>query len=110
MRGLAFLLLALSLVGSTSGAKKNKENDMPGMNKDWEEQMRQRREAHAAEMRHYNSIPNDKVTDWSIHKDVDDSMYWFSRSLKRSTREPPKGWTRDKSGTWVAPPRVRDEL
>jgi hypothetical protein len=110
MRGLLIIVVALSLIGSVAGAKKKKEDEMPGMNKDWEEQMRQRREAHAAEMKHYNSIPNDKVSDWTIHKDVDDSMYWFSRSLKRSTREPPKGWTKDKSGNWVAPPRNRDEL
>ena len=104
------LVLVLSVVGSVVGAKKNKEDGMPGMSKEWEEQMRQRREAHAAEMKHYNSIPSDKVSDWTLHKDVDDSVYWFSRSLKRSTRDPPKGWTKDKSGGWVAPPRVRDEL
>ena len=65
---------------------------------------------HQAEMKELNKVHSDKVNDWTIHTDVDDSQYWFSRTLKRSQREPPKGWKKDDKGKWKAPPRQRDEL
>ena len=44
---------------------------------------------------------------WSVHKDVDDSEYFFSRALKRSEREPPAGWTKDSKGKWQPPEKCR---
>uniref|UniRef100_A0A7S2NBV4 WW domain-containing protein n=1 Tax=Haptolina brevifila TaxID=156173 RepID=A0A7S2NBV4_9EUKA len=76
----------------------------------WESEMQQKMRAHQMEMEHLQKISSDKVSDWTIHTDVDDSHYWFSRSLKRSVREPPQGWTKDEKGKWKAPPRQRDEL
>ena len=62
-------------------------------------------------MKHLEKVPNDSVDDWTVHKDVDDSYYWFSHKLKRSSKEPPtKGWTKGYDGKWRGPPRKRDEL
>jgi len=74
------------------------------------EEHRERLKQYHAEQAHLNKIPSHEVDDWTIHKDVDDSMYWFSRSLRRSTRDAPAGWTKNSAGEWKAPPRRRDEL
>ena len=100
---LPFLLLAV--VGCD--AKKPSKHEMPA---DWHDEQKARMDAHRMEMEHLSKIPSHKVDDWSVHKDVDDSFYWFSRSLKRSQREPPPGWKKDSNGKWVGPPRTRDEL
>ena len=67
---------------------------------------------HHEEMKHLNKIKNHEVDDWTVHIDVDDSVYWFSRMLKRSVKEPPEGWKKsEKTGKWIPPPRKpRDEL
>ena len=66
-------------------------------------------EAHQNEMKHLNTLKVDAVQDWTLHNDVDQSVYWFSRTLKRSVREPPPGWTKNEKGKWV-PPKKKDEL
>lgn len=39
--------------------------------------------------------------EWTLHTDVDDSVYWFSRSRMKSVKEPPPGWLQDAaSGKW----------
>lgn len=35
---------------------------------------------------------------WTIHRDVDDSEYWFSRSRMESVKEPPPGWVKTSTG------------
>ena len=68
----------------------------------WRAEMEARQQQWAAEHAHLSKTPSHAVDDWTIHEDVDGSFYWFSRLLKRSEREPPKGWTRGKDGKWKA--------
>ena len=81
-----------------------------GSNNHHEERLNSKHRMHMEEMKHLNSVPDHAVEDWSLHTDVDDSVYWFSRSLKRSVKEAPKGWTKDADGKWQRPPSSRDEL
>lgn len=37
--------------------------------------------------------------EWTLHTDIDDSVYWFSRSRMKSQREPPPGWMKH-NGKW----------
>ena len=37
---------------------------------------------------------------WSLHTDVDGSVYWFNKASMRSVKEPPPGWAKD-GNTWV---------
>ena len=36
---------------------------------------------------------------WSLHKDVDDSVYWFNKQRMKSVKEPPPGWVKTADGT-----------
>ena len=91
----AFLMVLLTL-------------QVSGAHPDMERNMRDQREQFVRMQAEMNKIPDHKVKDWTLHKDVDDSVYWFSRMMKRSTRDPPAGWTKDKNGEWVGP--SKDEL
>ena len=102
---IALILLASNLVFA-SGETKSHKDLLNGHSERFQERMR----AHHQEMRHLNKIHADEVDDWTIHTDVDDSIYWFSRFLKRSQREAPKGWTKNDKGKWVAPKRKKEEL
>ena len=37
---------------------------------------------------------------WTLHHDVDDSVYWFNKAKMRSQKEPPEGWAQDAEGAW----------
>lgn len=37
---------------------------------------------------------------YTLHEDVDGSIYWFSRSLMKSVKEPPPGWAKGADGKW----------
>ena len=43
--------------------------------------------------------------EWTIHKDVDDSFYWFNKAQMKSQKEPPPGWAKDASGEWKKVPQ-----
>ena len=105
-------MLLISLLVLASNAKKKTKDDgqhaiPPESMKD---NMKENMKAHMAEMESLGKKPDSTAKDWTIHKDVDDTFYWFSRSLKRSVRDPPAGWTKDSKGGWVAPKVIRDEL
>jgi hypothetical protein len=100
---LAMVLLTLHL----SQAAKGKKNDIEDQTFKRMEEMRRQ---HEMEMRHLSKIKSHEVDDWTLHHDVDGSIYWFSRTLKRSEKDPPKGWTKDSKGVWKAPPRKHDGL
>ena len=98
------LLVAALLCGTVHAAMK--------MPKEHHDEMHRKMKEHHEEMKHLNKIKNHEVDDWTVHIDVDDSVYWFSRMLKRSVKEPPEGWKKsEKTGKWIPPPRKpRDEL
>ena len=109
---LALAVLTATCMGSTDAATKKKAEDyMHGFPEEHQARMR----AHHEEQKHLNNIPTEKISDWTIHKDVDDTYYWFSRRARRSQREPPPGWVKKegvkKNGGWLGPkPPPRDEL
>ena len=107
---LTAMLLLFSCVQLADAKGKKKEKSTESMYHDMHKEQKEKMRMHQMEMEHLSKIHSDKVEDWTIHTDVDDSKYWFSRSLKRSQREPPKGWTKDKDGKWKAPPRRKEEL
>ena len=37
---------------------------------------------------------------WTLHEDVDGSIYWFSHSKMESRKEPPPGWVKGEDGKW----------
>ena len=41
---------------------------------------------------------------WTVHKDVDDSIYWFNKARMKSVKEPPPGWVKTTDGTWEFKP------
>ena len=42
---------------------------------------------------------------WTLHKDVDDSVYWFNKARMKSVKEPPPGWMKTADGaTWEYKP------
>ena len=101
MRGslLLFTLIAAAR-GLGAGEKRYHESRMEADRRRWHEQQQ-----------HYNKVPIDKIKDWTVHTDIDDSMYWYSRSMRRSIKEPPPGWKKNKSGKWVGPdePKMKQE-
>lgn len=99
------MILLLLATGLAFADAKGKSHDKRMM-----DELEQKRKMHQQELEHLNKLPADKAKDWTVHEDVDGSFYWFSRSLKRSVRDPPKGWTKNSRGKWVAPARQRDEL
>jgi len=48
---------------------------------------------------------------WSLHKDVDGSVYWFNKATMTSVKDPPPGWAKDADGEWrqQQPEAVRSE-
>ncbi len=102
----ARVLLAAALLMCAATAHAKGAPDPRDFDSGLDERMRQ----HHAEMKRLNKIPVSEVHDWTLHKDVDESVYWFSRTLKRSVRDAPTGWTKGPDGEWKAPPRDRDEL
>ena len=46
---------------------------------------------------------------WDLHKDVDESVYWFNRATLTSVKEPPAGWVKDAEGQWIFDP-TREEV
>ena len=100
-------LVVLALYVGSATAKKGKKDEAHERHMD---EMTQRRKELMRETEHLSKIKDHEVSDWSLHTDVDDSVYWFSRSLKRSVKEAPKGWTKDKQGKWQGPPRSKQEL
>lgn len=102
---LPLLIASLCMIGAS--AAKAPESDHFA---DLHESHKQRQAEFHEEMKHLRKIKSDDVDDWTVHKDVDDTYYFFSRTLKRSQKEAPKGWTKTSAGMWKAPPRKRDEL
>lgn len=50
---------------------------------------------------------------WTLHTDVDGSVYWFMRSSMESRKEPPPGWRKDtESGEWAigTPQELAEDL
>ena len=44
---------------------------------------------------------------WSLHRDVDDSVYWFNKQRMKSVKEPPPGWVKTADGTsWEYKPEA----
>ena len=41
---------------------------------------------------------------WTVHKDVDDSVYWFNKARMKSVKEPPPGWVKTTDGSWEFKP------
>lgn len=37
---------------------------------------------------------------WSLHKDIDGSVYWFNKQQMKSVKEPPPGWVQESNGEW----------
>ena len=108
MRPSLLRITVLLAVLMSVGAKKPR--DINEHAKEHRKMMMEKQQAWREQQDHLNKIHADEVDDWSLHTDVDDSKYWFSHTLRRSQREPPKGWTKDAKGNWKAPPRKRDEL
>ena len=106
---LSLLLLAAAACGAKDGFPNG--FDMKDAERRHQDIMRQ----HHEEMKHLNKIHKDHEDfecTWTEHKDVDDSIYFFSRMLKRSEREPPASWTKDAKGKWKPPKRCnrKEEL
>lgn len=104
MRRRLLLILIIAFLSAVHAKKKSKKPDA------YESEQHQRMKQFHDEQKHYDKIHSDDVEDWTIHEDVDKTFYWFSRSLRRSQREPPKGWTKSaKTGKWLPPPRKKKE-
>ena len=113
----AVVLLACTLGRIEAAEKKHNVHKAPEQHITEEQKkeayymMHHKREAYMAEKRKRDAAHHDDVSDWSIHTDVDDSVYWYSRLLMRSVKEPPKGWTKDeKTGKWKPPSWGKEEL
>ena len=38
---------------------------------------------------------------WTVHEDVDGSIYWFNKQKMKSVLEPPEGWAKGEDGKWA---------
>lgn len=104
-RSIRALVLAALVAGAT--CKRPDPEKPPWHDHD---SIRYHMERHHEEMKHLNKIHKDHEEfecSWTVHKDVDDSIYFFSRLLKRSEREPPKSWRKNDMGEWQPPAKCK---